>query len=156
MTHLDERRSSPATRSWADDCPRLVVVDADDRTRESLVGLLGIRNQFRVVGSAGDARTALAAVRTHRPDVVVLDPRLPEIAGGLSLIRAIHAIDPAIRVLVVGWSPEFEHDTLVAGANGFVRKTFRPSELADAIGRCMEGCAPGSAGNGSGTPPVLE
>jgi DNA-binding NarL/FixJ family response regulator len=38
----------------------------------------------------------------------------------------------------VGWSPDLEHDVLEAGADGFVRKTFRPAELAEAITRCME------------------
>jgi DNA-binding NarL/FixJ family response regulator len=134
----------------------VVVVDADDRTRESLVGLLGIRGRFRVVGSACDAKTALTAVRAHHPDIVVLDPRLPDTAGGVALIRSIHAVDPAIRVLACGWSPELEHDSRVAGADGFVRKTFRPSELADAIGRCMEPADAAHDAMGPGTPAVVE
>ncbi|MEW6223913.1 MAG: response regulator transcription factor [Chloroflexota bacterium] len=116
---------------------RLVVVDADDRTRESVVGLLGIRERFRVVGSAGHLGAAIGLVEQQRPDVVIVDPRLPEVSGGVALIRAIRGIDPGIRILAVGWSPELEHDTLEAGADGFVRKTFRPAELADAISRCM-------------------
>jgi DNA-binding NarL/FixJ family response regulator len=166
MTHLHEGRPTPAAAVLATDgpaaaaqagaCLRLVVVDADDRTRESLVGLLGIRDRFRVVGSAGDAQTALASIRAQRPDVVVLDPRLPEPSGGISLIRAIHATDPAIRVLAVGWSPELERESLGAGADGFVRKTFRPSELADAIGRCMGSCEPGPVDITPGIDPDLE
>ena len=117
---------------------RLVVVDADDRTRESVVGLLGIRERFRVVGSAGHLGAAIRLVEQQRPDVVIIDPRLPEVSGGVALIRAIRGIDPGIRILAVGWSPELEHDTIEAGADGFVRKTFRPAELADAISRCME------------------
>jgi DNA-binding NarL/FixJ family response regulator len=117
---------------------RLVVVDADDRTRESIVGLLGIRDRFRVVGSAGHIGAAVALIREHRPDVVILDPRLPELTGGVVLIRRIRAIDPAIRILAVGWSPELEHDTLAAGADAFIRKTFKPADLAEAIGRCMD------------------
>lgn len=116
---------------------RLVVVDADDRTRESVVGLLGIRGRFRVVGSAGHLGAAVRLVEQHRPDVVILDPRLPEITGGIALIRAVRGIDPEIRILAVGWSPELEHDSLEAGADGFVRKTFKPADLADAIARCM-------------------
>lgn len=116
---------------------RLVVVDTDERTCESIVGLLGIRDNLRVVGSAGHPGTAIRLVEQHRPDVVIMDPRLPEISAGVALIRAIRGVDPAIRILVVGWSPELEHDSLEAGADGFVRKTFRLSELGDAIARCM-------------------
>ena len=141
--------SEPACESAADRGPvvapwdplRLVVVDADDRTRESIVGLLGIRDRFRVVGSAGHVGAAIRLVEQERPDVVILDPRLPEITGGVTLIRAIRGIDPRIRILAVGWSPELEHDSLEAGADGFVRKTFRPAELAGAIARCTAPCA---------------
>ena len=63
---------------------RVLVVDADDRVRESLAGLLAIGDRVLVVGSAGQAATALALVREHRPDVVVVDPRLPEVDGGLA------------------------------------------------------------------------
>jgi DNA-binding NarL/FixJ family response regulator len=118
--------------------PRLLVVDADDRTRESIVGILGIRHRFDVVGSAGHAAAALALVREHRPDVVIIDPRLPDLPDGIALIRRIRTIHPVTRILAVGWTPTLEHDTLEAGADAFVRKTFRPSDLSGAIERCMD------------------
>ena len=117
---------------------RVVVVDADDRTRQSIVGILGIRDRFSVVGSAGHVQAAVELVRDRRPDVVILDPRLPELTGGVSLIRAIRAIDPASRILALGWSPQLELEALSAGADGFIRKTFKPGDLAEAIGRCMD------------------
>lgn len=117
---------------------RVVVVDADDRTRQSVVGILSIRDRFRVVGSAGHVAAAVDLVRDCHPDVVILDPRLPELTGGITLIRAIRDLDPACRILAVGWSPQLEHDALSAGADGFVRKTFKPGDLAEAIGRCMD------------------
>ncbi len=117
--------------------PRILVVDADDRTRESIVGILGIRHRYEVVGSAGHVGAAIGLVDRLRPDVVIVDPRLPEIPDGISLIRRVRAIDPSIRILAVGWTPALEHDTLAAGADCFVRKTFKPGDLAGAIGRCM-------------------
>jgi DNA-binding NarL/FixJ family response regulator len=117
---------------------RILVVDADDRTRESIVGILGIRHRFEVVGSAAHIADAIAIARTTRPDVVILDPRLPDVSGGLALIRRIHVIDPEIRILAVGWSPDLEHQALTAGADCFVRKTFKPGDLAAAVARCME------------------
>jgi DNA-binding NarL/FixJ family response regulator len=117
---------------------RILVVDADDRTRESVVGILGIRHRFEVVGSAAHVGAAIELVKRERPDVVILDPRLPEVSGGMTLIRRIRAIDPDIAILAVGWSPDLEHQALAAGADGFVRKTFKPGDLAGAIGRCMD------------------
>jgi DNA-binding NarL/FixJ family response regulator len=117
---------------------RILVVDADDRTRESIVGILGIRHRFNVVGSAGHVAEALGIAQAHHPDVVILDPRLPEVSDGMALIKRLRTMDPTTAILAVGWSPDLEHQALDAGADGFVRKTFKPGDLANAIGRCMD------------------
>jgi DNA-binding NarL/FixJ family response regulator len=74
----------------------------------------------------------------HRPQVVVLDPRLPEVSDGMALIRRLRQLDADVAILAVGWSPDLEHQALVAGADGFVRKTFKPGDLSTAIARCMD------------------
>ncbi len=117
---------------------RILVVDADDRTRESVVGILGIRHRFDVVGSAGHVADAIDLASAHRPQVVVLDPRLPEVSDGMALIRRLRQLDPEVAILAVGWSPDLEHQALGAGADGFVRKTFKPGDLSTAIARCMD------------------
>jgi DNA-binding NarL/FixJ family response regulator len=117
--------------------PRLLVVDADERTRESMVGILGIRDRYDVVGSAGQPGIALTlADRTH-PDVVIVDPRLPDMRDGMALIRRLRARHPEARILAVGWSPDLEPEVLAAGADCFVRKTFSPGDLSGAITRCL-------------------
>ena len=134
--------TDPATFTTADTTatpsPRLLVVDADDRTRESIVGILGIRHRYDVVGSAGHSTAALALMKEHRPDVVIIDPRLPELPDGIALIRRMRTINPSVRILAVGWTPSLEHDALEAGADVFVRKTFKPGDLSGAISRCMD------------------
>ena len=117
--------------------PRVLVVDADGRTRASLVGILGIRHRFTVIGSTGQVPEAVALVRELRPDVVIVDPRLPDVSGGVALIRRIRAIDPAVHILALGWSPDLENATLTAGAHGFMRKTLKPGDLDDAVERCL-------------------
>jgi DNA-binding NarL/FixJ family response regulator len=117
---------------------RILVVDADDRTRESVVGILGIRHRFNVVGSAGYVTEAASLAEAHRPQVVILDPRLPEIPDGMALIRRLRQLDADVAILAVGWSPDLEHQALDAGADAFVRKTFKPGDLSSAIALCMD------------------
>jgi DNA-binding NarL/FixJ family response regulator len=128
-----------------DASPRILVVDADDRTRESMVGILGIRHRYHVIGSAGHIAEALRLARAGSPDVVILDPRLPEVSDGMALIRRLRGMLPGVAILAVGWSPDLEHQALDAGADCFVRKTFKPGDLATAIGRCMDLRGPDAA-----------
>ena len=77
---------------------RVVVVDTDDRVRESLAGLLCIGDRLEVVGTAGQAGPALDVIIATHPDIVVIDPRLPEMDGGLSFIARLRVLAPDVRV----------------------------------------------------------
>jgi DNA-binding NarL/FixJ family response regulator len=68
-----------------------------------------------------------------RPDVVVVDPRLPEVDGGLALIRRLRAVAPDVRVLVMSGSDTPQLVDLANSCDGVVRKTFRASDLLTAI-----------------------
>ena len=123
----------PDAHALPDGPLRVLVVDADDRVRESLTGLLAIGDRVRVVGSSGLAGPAFDLANDRRPDVVVLDPRLPEIDAGLDLIARLRTAFPEIRILATSWSGALEGASLDGGAHAFVRKTFRPAELVAAI-----------------------
>ena len=112
---------------------RVVVIDADERVRESLAGLLCIGDQLCVVGSAGQTAPAIDIVAATQPDIVVLDPRLPEADAGLTLIGRIRSVAPGARILIMSGTDPNEQSDLVGSADGFVRKTFRPSELVAAV-----------------------
>jgi DNA-binding NarL/FixJ family response regulator len=112
---------------------RILVVDADDRVRESLTGLLAIGDHVQVVGSSGLAGPAMDLASECRPDVVVVDPRLPEVDGGLDFIAGLRARCPEVRVVAMSWSDALERAALDGGAHAFLRKTFRPAELIAAI-----------------------
>ena len=124
MSHLGPHSDGPL---------RVLVVDADDRVRESLTGLLAISGQCMVVASAGQIGPALDLALDHQPDVVIVDPRLPEVDGGIAFITRLRAAMPSIRILAMSWSDSLESTVISSGADGFVRKTFRPSELTAAI-----------------------
>ncbi|HLO34651.1 MAG TPA: response regulator [Candidatus Deferrimicrobium sp.] len=112
---------------------RVVLVDADDRVRESLCGLLCIGERVDVVGSTGHPDAALDLVVETRPAIVVLDPRLPDLDGGRSFIDRLRATAPDVRVLVMSGADAADRDDLSAVADGFIRKTFRPSDLVAAV-----------------------
>ncbi len=112
---------------------RVVVVDADDLVRESLAGLLRIGDRVKVVGIAGQTDTAMQLILTAQPDVVVIDPRMPELATGLAFIGRVKAVAPRVRVLVMGSADLVEQAGLSEGVDGCVRKTFRPDDLTAAI-----------------------
>jgi DNA-binding NarL/FixJ family response regulator len=110
-----------------------MVVDADDRVRQSLIGLLRIGDRLVVVGSAGESGDALALAAAERPDVVVIDPRLPGMDGGLACIRRLRATVPGVRIIAMSRPEGDEAAALSGSVDGFVRKTFRPDDLQAAI-----------------------
>ena len=112
---------------------KVLVVDADERIRDSLAGLLGIGRRCVVVGSASDPAHGLEIARETEPDVVVVDPRLPELEAGRAFIEQLHALSPGIRVLALHRSEAEEADDAGCGADAAIRKTFRPRELVDAV-----------------------
>lgn len=122
---------------------RVVIVDADDRVRESLAGILGLcaADGVDVLGTAGDAAAALALVRAVRPRVVILDPRLPDLDGAIAFIGAARAALPEVCILAMSWSDAMGHAALDAGADGYVRKTYRSSELVTAVIAATDACS---------------
>jgi two-component system nitrate/nitrite response regulator NarL len=109
---------------------RVLVVDPDDCIRETLAGLLCIDGQCAVVGTAGGADEAIAVAVAMRPDVVVLDPRIPAMEGGRAIIDCLREAVPGVRVLVLNWSDALSG---AGEADGYIKKTFRPHELIDAV-----------------------
>ena len=120
----------PAIRA---DPLRVLVVDADERVRESLTGLLAIGGRVHVVGGAGQPGVALDLALATHPDVVIVDPRLPDVDTGTAFIGRLRELVPDTRILAMSWSAQLENGGIDCGADGFVRKTFRPAELIAAI-----------------------
>lgn len=121
---------------------RVVVADDQHLIRAGFRALLDAEDDIRVVAEAATGRDALAAVRRERPDVVLMDIRMPG-GDGLEATEAIMA-DPALvstRVVIV---TTFELDEYVtralrAGASGFLVKDAEPAELIRAVRVVYEG-----------------
>jgi DNA-binding NarL/FixJ family response regulator len=71
-------------------------------------------------------------VAADPPDIVMLDPRLPDVAEGRALVAQVRRIAPTVRVILMGSFDPAGSDDL-AGAHAVIRKTFRPRELQEAI-----------------------
>jgi len=137
----------PEPRPRNDGPLRVLVVDADDRVRESLTGLLAIGGRCMVVASAGQPGPAFDLALDHDPDVVIVDPRLPEVDSGIAFISRIRSRLPRVRILAMSWSDTLESAVLESGADGFLRKTFRPSELVAAVVAASRTLDPPPAGS---------
>jgi DNA-binding NarL/FixJ family response regulator len=115
---------------------RVAVVDDQDLVRSAFVLLLRSHPGVTVVGEAGDGRAALALARSARPDVVLMDVRMPGM-DALEATRQIVADERChgTRVLVLTTydDDELVHKALRAGASGFLLKDVRPQHLLDAI-----------------------
>ena len=114
----------------------VVVVDDEHLVRSGFAALLSSDEAVTVVGTAGDGDEALDVVRRLRPDIVLMDIRMP-IRDGVSATAAITA-DPDLRstrviVLTTFDLDEYVHAALRAGASGFLLKDARPRDLLAAV-----------------------
>lgn len=133
---------------------KVVLVDDHAVVREGLAVLLGRCDDLEVVGEAGSAAEALEVVERTRPDVVVMDIRMPG-GSGIDATRTIVTRWPAIRVLVLTSYAEDEAvlAAIAAGARGYVLKQVGSQGLLDAIRQVAAG---GSLLDPSVTGRVLE
>ncbi len=111
---------------------RLVLVDDHQLFRSGLRAELGER--FVIVGEAGDVDSAIAAITSTIPDVVVLDVHLPG-GGGRAVLDAVRPRHPDIRFLALSVSdaPGDVIQVIRGGARGYVTKSVTPADLAGAI-----------------------
>jgi DNA-binding NarL/FixJ family response regulator len=113
---------------------RVLVADDDALLRAGVTVVLRTAADIEVVGEAADGLQAVALCRSLRPDVVVMDVRMPGI-DGIEATRRIAAAAPATRVLVLTTfhDDEYVWGALHAGAAGFLLKRSPPERLIDAV-----------------------
>jgi DNA-binding NarL/FixJ family response regulator len=113
---------------------RVLLVDDDDLMRAGLRAVLSSDARVDVVGEAANGRAAVEQVRTLRPDLVLMDVRMPDL-DGIAATREALAASPEVKVVIL---TTFEQDDYIfgalnAGASGFLLKRTGPEELLAAI-----------------------
>jgi DNA-binding NarL/FixJ family response regulator len=119
---------------------RVMLVDDHPIVRIGLAALLGTLPEMQTVAQAGDGREAIALHRRHKPDVTLMDLRLPDISG-VEVIRAVRAESPEARFIVLTTyeGDEDIHQALQAGALGYIIKGLPHDLLTSAIKRVHAG-----------------
>ena len=113
---------------------RVLLVDDQALVRGGFRMILDAQKDIEVVAEAGDGREALQKARELRPDVVLMDIRMPEL-DGLEATRRLLGEDGSTRVLILTTfdADEYVYEAMKAGASGFLLKDVRPEQLAEAV-----------------------
>jgi two-component system, NarL family, response regulator DevR len=119
---------------------RVFLLDDHEIVRRGLRDLIDAEEDMEVVGEASTAEEALHRVPPTRPDVAVLDVRLPD-GSGVEVCREIRARHPEVQALMLTSFADDEalFSAIMAGASGYVLKQIRGNELVDAIRRVAAG-----------------
>lgn len=113
---------------------RVYLLDDHDVVREGLKFLLEAQGDIEVVGQSASAVEATARIPALRPDVAVLDARLPD-GSGIEVCRSVRSVDPTINALILTSYDDDEalFAAIMAGAAGYVLKEIRSSDLVSAV-----------------------
>ncbi len=119
---------------------RVFLLDDHEIVRRGIADLISAQDDIEVVGEAGSAAQALARIPGARPDVAVLDARLPD-GSGIEVCRDLRSADPDIHCLILTSYDDDEalFAAVMAGAAGYLLKEIRGSSLVEAIRQVAAG-----------------
>jgi DNA-binding NarL/FixJ family response regulator len=149
MAKPSRSNPSPPNRAY-----RVVIVDDHPMIRDYLAQLLVEELGVIVCGQAGNAKDGLDVIQRTRPDLAIVDIRMPGVCG-LELVKEVAALKMNTRILVLSMHDEelYADRSMKAGAHGYITKENVASEVVQAIQQVMDGktyCSPGITENGGG------
>ena len=121
---------------------KVLIADDQELMRQSLQIILGMEKDIEVVGTVANGLEVIRAVRKEKPDVILMDIRMPEMDGGVCT-QIIKENYPDIRVIVLTTfdDDEYVFNALKYGASGYLLKGISAKELAEAIRKVYHGTA---------------
>jgi len=122
------------------DTVRVFLLDDHEVVRRGLRGLFESEAGFEVVGESGSAKDAEARIPALRPDVAILDGRLPD-GSGVEVCRQVRSVDPSIRVIILTSYDDDEalFAAIMAGAAGYLLKQIIGNDLLDTVRKVASG-----------------
>ena len=119
---------------------RVFLLDDHEIVRRGIADLLGQDGDIEIVGESASALEAIRRIPALRPDVAILDARLPD-GSGIDVCRQVRSIDSSIQALILTSYDDDEalFAAIMAGAAGYVLKQIRGSDLLDAVRRVSAG-----------------
>jgi DNA-binding NarL/FixJ family response regulator len=119
---------------------RLLIVDDQTLFREALRTLLALLADFEIAAEAENGERAVALAKTHKPDVILMDLRMP-VMGGVEATRRVLAAAPGARVVVLTTFEEDEEifDAMRAGAVGYLLKACSADKLCGSVRAAAQG-----------------
>lgn len=119
---------------------KLMLVDDQSLFREALRTLLALQEDFDIVAEAENGERAIALAKMHKPDVILMDLRMP-VMGGVESTRRVLAAVPAARVVVLTTFEEDEEifEALRAGAVGYLLKACSADKLCESVRAAAKG-----------------
>ncbi len=124
----------PGTRT------KVFLLDDHEMVREGLKVMLEASGRVEVVGESDSAEEAARRIPAIRPDVAILDARLPD-GSGIEVCRTIRAVDPSLKALILTSYDDDEalFSAIMAGASGYILKDVKGPDFLDAIERVAAG-----------------
>lgn len=113
---------------------KVMIVDDHEVVRMGLRTALSVEDDFEITHDFGDARAALREIEISRPDIVLMDVRMPDL-DGIEACRLVHEIDKDVKVLMLtSYTDEKAvFASIMAGASGYLLKNTRRSDLVSAV-----------------------
>src|SRR3954447_7749671 len=133
---LEHEQDGPQTRI------RVFLLDDHEIVRRGIMDLLESEDDMEVIGESALADEATRRIPALRPDVAILDARLPD-GSGIDVCRAVHSQDPTIRALILTSYDDDDDEALfaaiLAGASGYALKQVRGHDLIETVRRVAAG-----------------
>jgi DNA-binding NarL/FixJ family response regulator len=122
---------------------RILIADDHELVRDGIKHMLGYEEDLEVVDEASNGREVVELCRRLKPDLVLMDVRMPEM-DGLEATRAIKAEQPGVSVLVISTyrNPDYLLEAIEAGVGGYILKDASNRQLTNAMHRALDGESP--------------